>query len=227
MNVLILGGGGREHTLAWKIKQSPKCEGLYLAPGNAGTAALGENLPLNPLDFAGIAACIRERNIDLLVVGPEAPLVGGLRDYLEKEPGLVNLGIIGPGEKAARLEGSKAFAKEFMQKYGIPTAAYRDFVAGEVEEAQSFLKRLAPPFVLKADGLAAGKGVLILDDLAVAEKEVAEMLGGKFGDASKRLVIEDFLAGREYSVFVLTDGQDYQVLPWQRITSDGKRATKA
>ena len=220
MNVLILGGGGREHALAWKINQSEQCGKLFLAPGNAGTAGFAENIALSPEDFPAIKSFCQEQNINLVVVGPEAPLVAGVVDYFHSDPDLSEVRIIGPAKEAAELEGSKKFAKEFMAKYNIPTAAYRSFTNGEEAAAQSFLEELKAPYVLKADGLAAGKGVLIISDLAEAKAEAAAMLGGKFGEASKTLVIEEFLDGKEYSVFALTDGKEHLVLP---VAKDYKR----
>lgn len=214
MNVLILGSGGREHALAWKIGQDPTCEGLFIAPGNAGTSREGINVPIDPEDFDGVAEAVEDLSIDLLVVGPEAPLVNGIRDYFEAHSSLSNLGIIGPGMAGAQLEGSKDFAKEFMQKHNIPTAAYQTFTKETLAEAKAYLKTIAPPYVLKADGLAGGKGVVILNDLAEAEKEIEDMLANaKFGQASERVVIEAFLDGIELSVFALTDGSDYVLLP--------------
>lgn len=220
MRVLILGSGGREHALAWKIVQSALCEKLFIAPGNAGTSELGENCDLNPEDFPSLKSFCLKQAVDLVVVGPEAPLVAGVVDYFKKDPELKQIGIIGPDQEASQLEGSKKYAKEFMAKHQIPTAAYQSFSIGEEEEAKAFLKTLTAPYVLKADGLAAGKGVLIINDLQEAEAEVIAMLSGKFGEASKTLVIEEFLSGLEFSVFVLTDGRDYKVLP---VAKDYKR----
>lgn len=213
MRILVIGGGGREHALSWKLDQSPLTEALFIAPGNAGTSLLGTNVDMNVSDFGEVASFIKRNEIDMLVIGPEAPLVDGLVDFLEQEQPVAGLHIIGPNQKAAQLEGSKAFAKDFMSKYGIPTAAYETFSASQVEEAQRFLDRMKPPYVLKADGLAAGKGVLIMDELATAKSELQEMLGGKFGAAGSTLVLEEFLEGIELSVFVLTDGKDYFLLP--------------
>ncbi|WP_421751176.1 phosphoribosylamine--glycine ligase [Croceimicrobium sp.] len=220
MNILILGGGGREHALAWKIAQSADCDHLYLAPGNAGTAAFAKNIALSPEDFPALKLFCIQNSIDLVLVGPEAPLVAGVVDFFRQDDELKNVKIIGPAQAAAELEGSKKFAKEFMAKYQIPTAAYRSFSAGEVAEAETFLESLAAPYVLKADGLAAGKGVLILEDLQEAKAEAKAMLEGKFGAASKTLVIEEFLDGREYSVFALTDAKDHIILP---VAKDYKR----
>lgn len=213
MRILILGSGGRECTLAWKIAQSPKCESLYIAPGNAGTSTYGTNLSVNPEDKAGIIDVIRQHRIDLVVVGPEAPLVDGLVDDLHAVPDFHDLVVVGPGRTGAMLEGSKAFAKEFMLRYGIPTAQYLEVTASNLQEGLSFIDRQPVPIVLKADGLVAGKGVLILDNRQEAKAELQAMLGGKFGQASAKVVIEDFLSGIEFSVFVLTDGHDYVLLP--------------
>lgn len=213
MKVLLLGSGGREHALAWKIAQSQQLEALYCLPGNPGIAQIANNLPGNPSDFATVREALLAHQIDLLVVGPEEPLVKGIRDKVEADPELAGVGIVGPGELGARLEGSKEFAKAFMQRHNIPTAAYQSFGAEDLEKAQAFLKTLQPPYVLKADGLAAGKGVLILEDYDQACAELQEMFGGKFGAAGSRVVIEEFLSGIEASVFVLTDGKNYLVLP--------------
>lgn len=212
MKVLLLGNGGREHALAWKIKQSAGLEKLYVMPGNAGTAEIAENIERSAADFKGVADFIVEHGIGMLVVGPEDPLVNGIRDFMEADPRLKNLAIIGPGKAGAILEGSKDFAKEFMIRHQIPTARYCTVTAETVEEGIAFLREMKPPYVLKADGLAAGKGVLIPETLAEAEKELHEMLGGKFGGASARVVIEEFLKGIEISVFALTDGKDYKIL---------------
>ena len=212
MKVLLLGSGGREHALAWKMIQSPELEKLYVAPGNAGTSEIAENIAIKPTDFKTIAGFIAEKNIDMVVVGPEDPLVAGVRDYLENDERLTGLMIIGPGKAGAILEGSKDFAKEFMFRHHIPTAAYLTVTPDSIEKGISFLRTLRPPYVLKADGLAAGKGVLILNDLSEAEQELQSMLNGKFGKASNQVVIEEFLQGIEISVFALTDGQDYKIL---------------
>lgn len=212
MKVLLLGGGGREHALAWKMAESPELEKLYVAPGNAGTAEIAENVNIKVSDFQGIADFVAREGVHLVVVGPEDPLVEGIREALEADTRLKDLLIIGPGKAGAILEGSKDFAKEFMFKYQIPTAAYRTVTPDSIAEGVDFLKTLKPPYVLKADGLAAGKGVLILEDLQEAESELKEMLGGKFGKASRRVVIEEYLQGIEISVFVLTDGKDYKIL---------------
>lgn len=212
MKVLLLGSGGREHALAWKMIQSPELEKLYVAPGNAGTSEIAENIAIKPTDFKTIAGFIAEKNIDMVVVGPEDPLVAGVRDYLENDERLTGLMIIGPGKAGAILEGSKDFAKEFMFRHRIPTAAYLTITPDSIEKGISFLRTLRPPYVLKADGLAAGKGVLILNDLSEAEQELQSMLNGKFGKASNQVVIEEFLQGIEISVFALTDGKDYKIL---------------
>ncbi len=219
MNILLLGSGGREAALAWKISQSPKCEQLYIAPGNGGTRAFGQNVAIKPTDFPTIEAFVREHGVTLLVVGNEDPLVAGIRDYFaEAMPELL---IVGPGRDGAALEGSKDFAKHFMMRHGIPTAAYRSFTAETVEEGCEFLGTLKAPYVLKADGLAAGKGVLIINDLEEARGSLREMLGGMFGQASATVVIEEFLSGIECSVFVLTDGTgNYRILP---VAKDYKR----
>ena len=213
MNVLVIGSGGREHALAWKIAQSGHVDDLYVAPGNAGTATIAMNLDISVNDFGGIEAAIREFHIDMMVIGPEDPLVNGLRDRLVSKPEFSQLLIVGPSAQAAMLEGSKEFAKEFMARYDIPTAAYKSFGPDQVEEGHQFLESLKAPYVLKADGLAAGKGVLILNDLNEAKEELKAMLQGKFGEASSKVVIEEFLDGIEMSVFVLTDGLDYVILP--------------
>ena len=213
MKILLLGSGGREHALAWKIAQSEKCEKLYIAPGNAGTASVGENVSIKVNDFEGIKAFCLEKGISMVVVGPEDPLVNGIYDFFKNDEALKAIPVIGPSKKGATLEGSKDFAKGFMQRHGIPTARYRTFTSDTLEEGLSFLSTLQPPYVLKADGLCAGKGVLILPTLEEAKKELKEMLGGMFGDASRRVVIEEFLSGIECSVFVLTDGNSYKILP--------------
>jgi len=214
MNILLLGSGGREHALAWKMAQSPKLSKLYIAPGNAGTGQNGNNINLDPGDFDGIAQFSLEQNIDMLVVGPEVPLVEGLRDYFEEREALKNIIFVGPNKQGAKLEGSKDFAKAFMQKYKIPTAAYQTFGPGETENGFAFLETMKPPYVLKADGLAAGKGVVILDNIDDAKDTLAEMIDKqKFGKASSKVVIEEFLDGIEVSVFVLTDGKNYVILP--------------
>lgn len=213
MKLLLLGSGGREHALAWKISQSPKIEKLFIAPGNAGTATVGENVPLKADDFEGLRKFCIENQIGMVVVGPEDPLVKGIYDYFQNDAQLKDIPVIGPSKEGAVLEGSKDFAKGFMQRHGIPTAAYKTFTGETLEEGKAFLRTLQPPYVLKADGLCAGKGVLILPTLEEAEKELVEMLGGMFGGASSRVVIEEFMSGIECSVFALTDGKDYILLP--------------
>ena len=212
MRALLLGSGGREHALAWKMVQSPELDKLYVAPGNAGTAGIAENVNMAVTDFEAIADFIAEKEIGLLVVGPEDPLVEGIRDFLQGDARFRDLMIVGPGKDGAILEGSKDFAKQFMMRHGIPTAAYMTVTPENVAEGQRFLATLQPPYVLKADGLAAGKGVLILSDLQEAQQELENMLGGKFGKASSRVVIEEFLQGIEISVFAITDGKDYKIL---------------
>lgn len=213
MNILLLGSGGREHSLAWKIAQSEKCGKLFCLPGNPGTAGLATNLPGKPSDFETVRQAVLDCGIDLVVVGPEEPLVNGIRDRIEADADLAGVRVIGPGAAGARLEGSKEFAKEFMMRHGIPTAAYRSFGADGLAEAEAFLQTLRPPYVLKADGLAAGKGVLIEENYEAACSALREMFGGKFGAAGSRVVIEEFLSGIELSVFVLTDGKHYLLLP--------------
>lgn len=220
MNILLLGSGGREHALAWKMAQSPKTEALYIAPGNAGTAQAGTNVPIPADDFAALKAFVLNHQIGMVVVGPEDPLVKGIYDYFKEDPVLVSVPVIGPSRAGAQLEGSKDFAKAFMQRHGIPTARYKSITAANLQEGYAFLESLAAPYVLKADGLAAGKGVLIIDNLEEAKKELGDMLGGLFGEASKTVVIEEFLDGIECSVFVLTDGKGYKVLP---VAKDYKR----
>ena len=213
MKILLLGSGGREHALAWKIAQSSLTEKLYIAPGNAGTASVGENVALKADDFDAVAAFVLENGIDMVVVGPEDPLVKGIVDYFKSDSRLAGIPVIGPTKAAAQLEGSKDFAKQFMMRHGIPTAAYRTFTSETLEEGLKFLETLKAPYVLKADGLCAGKGVLILPTLDEARRELKEMLGGMFGGASSRVVIEEFMSGIECSVFVLTDGKNYRILP--------------
>lgn len=213
MKLLLLGSGGREHALAWKIAQSPKIEKLYIAPGNAGTSEVGENVILNLNDFAEIGDFVKSKAIDMLVVGPEAPLVKGIVDYFRQDEDLKKVKVIGPSQAGAQLEGSKDFAKRFMRRHNIPTAAYQTSDGTSVDEGIAFLETLQPPYVLKADGLAGGKGVLIISDLEEAKKEFRDMLDGMFGNASARVVIEEFLSGIECSVFVLTDGKHYKILP--------------
>lgn len=211
--ILLLGSGGREHALAWKIAQSPKLEKLFIAPGNAGTALVGENVAMKADDFDAIKSFVLKNNISMVVVGPEDPLVKGIYDYFKADTELASVPVVGPSKQGAVLEGSKDFAKGFMQRHAIPTAAYQTFTGETLEEGKAFLRTLQAPYVLKADGLCAGKGVLILDSLEEAEKELEEMLGGMFGGASSRVVIEEFMSGIECSVFVLTDGKDYVILP--------------
>lgn len=214
MNILLIGAGGREHALAWKLSQSPLCNELFIAPGNAGTAQCGTNLSFQGTDFDAIKTACINRKIDLVVIGPEDPLVKGLVDYLKAQPQLNQLLIVGPSAEGAQLEGSKAFAKAFMQRHGIPTAAYKEFNASNMEEGIEYLRHCPLPIVLKADGLAAGKGVLICQTHEEATEEFVEMISKeKFGEAGKKVVIEEFLDGIELSVFVLTDGKDYVLLP--------------
>ena len=214
MDILILGSGGREHTIAWKLKQSPKLSNLFIAPGNAGTATMGTNVSIGVNDFKGIKNTVLSNAIDMVVVGPEDPLVNGIHDFFLKDPELRNIPVIGPQKAAATLEGSKEFAKEFLFRHNIPTAAYQSFTVDQLKEGYVFLESLKPPYVLKADGLAAGKGVMILKDLQEAKDELKTMLvDAKFGNASAKVVIEEFLSGIELSVFVLTDGKGYKVLP--------------
>jgi phosphoribosylamine--glycine ligase len=213
MKLLLLGSGGREHALAWKIAQSEKIEKLYIAPGNAGTGTVGENVAIKADDFAAIKDFVLKNAVDMVVVGPEDPLVKGVYDFFRNDEALKTIPVIGPSKAGAVLEGSKEFAKGFMQRHGIPTAAYKSITAANLEEGLRFLETLEAPYVLKADGLCAGKGVLILPTLEEAQKELREMLGGMFGDASATVVIEEFLSGIECSVFVLTDGQHYKILP--------------
>ena len=213
MKILLLGSGGREHALAWKIAQSSKCEKLYIAPGNAGTSNCGENVAIKADDFEAIKTFCVEKTINMVVVGPEDPLVKGIYDNLKQDARTKDISVIGPSKAGAVLEGSKDFAKAFMQHHHIPTARYQTFDGEHLEEGLKFLETLEAPYVLKADGLCAGKGVLILPTLDEAKKELKEMLGGMFGNASSRVVIEEFMSGIECSVFVLTDGQHYQILP--------------
>ena len=213
MNILLLGSGGREHALAWKIAQSARVEHLFIAPGNAGTRAVGTNVPLKVNDFEGIKAFALGNSIDMLVVGPEDPLVNGITDFFASDSALAHIPVIGPSKAGAQLEGSKDFAKEFMIRHDIPTARHRTFTPSTIAAGEAFLESLRPPYVLKADGLCAGKGVLILDTLDEAKRELRNMLSGMFGQASARVVIEEFLSGIECSVFVLTDGEHYKILP--------------
>ena len=213
MKILLLGSGGREHALAWKIAQSPKVSQLFIAPGNAGTMQVGKNVDVKADDFDGIAQFVLDYEVDMVVVGPEDPLVKGIYDYFQHHDLLKDIPVIGPSKAGAVLEGSKDFAKGFMQRHNIPTAAYATFDGEHVEEGCRFLETLQAPYVLKADGLCAGKGVLIVPTLEEAQRELRDMLGGMFGNASSRVVIEEFLSGIECSVFVLTDGRHYKILP--------------
>ncbi|WP_055447243.1 phosphoribosylamine--glycine ligase [Lacinutrix mariniflava] len=214
MNILILGSGGREHTIAWKLAQSNKCRNLYVAPGNSGTATIATNVPIGVTDFQAIKEVVLNNHITMVIVGPEDPLVLGIHDFFLEDEALKNVAVIGPQKAAAELEGSKEFAKEFLFRHNIPTAAYQSFNASTVEEGYAFLETLNPPYVLKADGLAAGKGVVILEDINEAKAELKAMLvDAKFGSASTKVVIEEFLDGIELSCFVLTDGKNYKILP--------------
>lgn len=214
MNILLLGSGGREHALALKISQSPLCKQLFIAPGNAGTALCGDNVPIGVNDFPGIEQLVTERNIEMVVVGPEDPLVMGIYDHFQSKENLKHVNVIGPSKEAAQLEGSKAYAKKFMMRHNIPTAAYKEFDADNLEEGIAYIDTQEAPIVLKADGLAAGKGVLILESKEEAKKELREMIANaKFGKASSKVVIEQFLSGIEFSVFALTDGVSYKILP--------------
>ncbi|WP_099463972.1 phosphoribosylamine--glycine ligase [Parabacteroides provencensis] len=220
MNILLLGSGGREHAIAWKIAQSPKTDKLYIAPGNAGTASVGTNVNMKADDFSAIKEFVLANDIHMVVVGPEDPLVKGVYDFFKKDSALATIPVIGPSKEGAQLEGSKDFAKSFMMRHHIPTARYKSISAENLQEGYTFLESLSAPYVLKADGLAAGKGVLIIDSLDEAKKELGDMLGGMFGDASKTVVIEEFLDGIECSVFVMTDGNGYKILP---VAKDYKR----
>jgi phosphoribosylamine--glycine ligase len=220
MNILLLGSGGREHALAWKIAQSPRVEKLYIAPGNAGTASSGENVDISPTDFEALKTFALERSVDMIVVGPEDPLVKGIYDFFTGDIATLHISVIGPSAQGAQLEGSKAFAKAFMQRHNIPTARYLDVTKENMDEGLAFLETLEAPYVLKADGLCAGKGVLILPALEDAKYELNAMLSGMFGQASDTVVIEEYLDGIECSVFVLTDGDDYKLLP---VAKDYKR----
>ena len=218
MKILLLGSGGREHTFAWKISKSPLCKQLFIAPGNAGTQQCGENVALPLNDFDAIRDFVEKNQVEMIVVGPEEPLVKGIVDYFSTA--MPNLKVIGPSAQGAQLEGSKSYAKAFLQEFNIPTAGYQHFTKATLADGLAYIDQLQPPIVLKADGLAAGKGVLILEDIAVAKQELTTMLNGKFGAASEQVVIEEFLDGIEFSVFVLTDGQSYRVLP---VAKDYKR----
>ena len=214
MNILLLGSGGREHALAWKMLQSDKCKTLYVAPGNAGTAQIATNVPLNPNDFDSVKQFVLDHHVNMVVVGPEDPLVNGISDYFKNDTSIQNIPVIGPSKLGAQLEGSKEFAKQFLIKHNIPTAKYQSFTKDTVDQGCEFLTTLQPPYVLKADGLAAGKGVLIINNLEEAQAELKNMLvDAKFGDASSKVVIEEFLDGIELSCFVLTDGVSYKILP--------------
>ena len=220
MNILILGSGGREHALAWHMQNSKQLNNLYIAPGNAGTDSIGKNVPIGPTDFEALKVFALENNINMIVVGPEVPLVEGVYDFFKNYDSTKHISIIGPSKKGAQLEGSKDFAKDFMNRHNIPTARHKTITPHNLQEGYEFLEVLEAPYVLKADGLAAGKGVLIIDDIDEAKKMLNEMLGGMFGDAGNRVVIEEFLDGIECSVFVLTDGESYKILP---VAKDYKR----
>ena len=220
INILIVGSGGREHAMAWKIKQSPMLNHLFIAPGNAGTSLLGTNLQVGISDFEGLKKAALDHQIDLVLVGPEVPLCEGLHDYFSTDSTLKHIKVVGPQKLGAQLEGSKDFAKEFMIRHHIPTAKYCSVTSASLSEGLAFLKTMKSPYVLKADGLAAGKGVLIIDDIAEAEKSLKEMLDGQFGAASSKVVVEEFLSGIECSVFAITDGKDYKILP---VAKDYKR----
>lgn len=213
MNVLIIGSGGREHALAWKINQSEYLEKLYIAPGNGGTISAGENIDLSPTDFEGLKTFSLNNKIDLIVVGPEKPLVEGIVDFFRDDPAISGIPVIGPSQKGAQLEGSKDFANRFMKKHSIPTADYQTFTKEKLQEGLNYLDEIHSPYVLKSDGLAGGKGVIITEDLSEAKSQLQDLLKGKFGNASKKVVVEEFLEGKEFSVFVLTDGHNYKILP--------------
>lgn len=213
MNILILGSGGREHALAWKLAQSKKISRIFIGPGNAGTRGLGTNLRLDPMNFDEVKNAVIENKINMVIVGPEAPLVEGIHDFFQNDSSLVNIPVIGPDKSAARLEGSKDFSKAFLTRHNIPTAVYKSFDRSNLNEVHDFLLTLKPPYVIKADGLAAGKGVLIIDDISEAEIETEAILKGKFGIAGRKVVIEQFLKGIELSVFIITDGISYKLLP--------------
>jgi phosphoribosylamine--glycine ligase len=220
MKVLLLGSGGREHTFAWKIAQSPLCEQLFIAPGNPGTAELGQNVAIDSCDFESIRQFVKEQQIDMVIPGPEAPLVAGIYDYFQQHEDLQHIPVIGPSKAGAMLEGSKAYSKAFMMRHNIPTAAYQEFTANQLEAGLAYIAQQSTPIVLKADGLAAGKGVLICATIEEAQAEFKEMLEGKFGEASAKVVIEEFMQGIEFSVFVLSDGENYKILP---VAKDYKR----
>ena len=213
MNILILGSGGREHALTWKLAQSKKVNKIFIGPGNAGTSEIGTNLKLDPENFIEVKTAVLENNIDIVIVGPEAPLTMGIHDFFLNDSKLRNIPLIGPDKTAAQLEGSKEFAKDFLTRHNIPTSAFRSFDITTVKDAPAFLRSLSPPYVIKADGLAAGKGVVIVDNIKEAEREVEAMLNGKFGVAGQKVVIEQFLRGIELSVFIITDGFSYKLLP--------------
>jgi len=213
MNVLIIGSGGREHALAWKISQSSSLENLYIAPGNGGTRLAGKNVDISPTDFEAIKSFSLQNNIELIVVGPEQPLVEGIVDFFREDPEVKHIPVIGPSEQGALLEGSKDFANQFMKKYNIPTADFQTFTLKTLNEAFRYLDEINPPYVLKSDGLAGGKGVIITEEVKEARQQLQDLLEGKFGEASKKVVIEQFLDGKELSVFVLTDGKNYKILP--------------
>lgn len=213
MNILILGSGGREHALTWKLAQSKKVTKIFIGPGNAGTSKLGENIIIDPGNFHEVKKAVLENQIDIVIVGPEAPLVDGIHDFFLNDKTLRNIPVIGPDKSAARLEGSKDFSKDFLTRHNIPTADYKSFDKSNLKDVSGFLRTLEPPYVIKADGLAAGKGVLIIEDIHDAEKEVETILNGKFGAAGAKVVVEQFLKGIELSVFIITDGQSYKLLP--------------
>lgn len=220
MNILLIGNGGREHALAWKMSQSPNCTQLFIAPGNAGTSSCGTNVDIQPSDFKNIGTFVLKNHIRMVVVGPEAPLVDGIYDYFKNNEQLKSINVVGPSTEGAKLEGSKAYAKKFMAEQQIPTAGYREFTLKDLKEGLDYIKTQTPPIVLKADGLAAGKGVLICQSVEEAQTEFESMLQGKFGEAGNRVVIEEFLDGIEFSVFVITDGKEYKILP---VAKDYKR----
>lgn len=220
MNILLLGSGGREHAFAWKISQSPLCDKLLIAPGNPGTSDFGTNINIDPNDFSAVRILAIAEHIDMIVVGPEEPLVNGIYDFFQNDLSVEHIAVVGPSRAGALLEGSKAYAKQFMQEFDIPTAAYREFTAEKLNEGLNYIAQQTPPIVLKADGLAAGKGVIISQSVEEAQAAFREMLGGMFGEASAKVVVEEFLSGIEFSVFVLTDGQDYKILP---VAKDYKR----
>lgn len=220
MNILLLGGGGREHAFAWRMSQSPHCDKLFIAPGNAGTADLGTNIEIDPNDFKAVRMLVIAEKIDMIVVGPEEPLVRGIYDYFQNDLSIEHIPVIGPSRMGALLEGSKAYAKKFMQEFNIPTAAYREFSKEDIQAGLTYIGEHKLPIVLKADGLAAGKGVLICETTEEAQSAFREMLEGKFGAASAKVVVEEFLTGIEFSVFVITDGKDYKILP---VAKDYKR----